>query len=60
MREQDQGLLSHVNQMRVQQCERSRALVVLVPIFISNVWNLASIQIAFNSARIVEIASGCV
>ena len=37
MREQDQGLLSHVNQMRVQQCERSHALVVLVPIFIRNV-----------------------
>ena len=37
MREQDQGLLSHVNQMRVQQYERSRALVVLVPIFIHNV-----------------------
>ena len=37
MHEQDQGLLSQYNQMRVQQCERSRALVVLVPIFIRNV-----------------------
>ena len=37
MREQDQNLLSHVNQMRVQQCERSHELVVLVPIIICNV-----------------------
>ena len=37
MCEKDQGLLSHVNQMRVQQCEHLRALVVPVPIFIRNV-----------------------
>ena len=32
MREQDQSLLSHVNQMRVQLYKRPRALVVPVPI----------------------------
>ena len=37
MLEQDQGLLGHVNQMRVQQCERSCALVVPVPFFFRNV-----------------------
>ena len=37
MHEQDQALLSHANQMRVQQCERSRALVVQLLIFIRNV-----------------------
>ena len=36
MREQDQGLLTHVNQMRVQQCKRLRGLVP-VPISIRNV-----------------------
>ena len=30
MREQDQGLLSHVNQVRVQQCKRSHVLLVRV------------------------------
>ena len=37
MHEQDQGLLSHVSQMRVQQCERLLAVVVTVHIFIRNV-----------------------
>ena len=35
MREHDEALLSHVNQMRVQQCKHSRVLVVPVPIFIA-------------------------
>ena len=34
MREQDQGLLSHINQMRYQQCKRWCAL--LVPLFNCN------------------------
>ena len=42
---------------RVQQCERSWALDVLVPISIRNVYSLASIQRAPESARIVELAS---
>ena len=37
MHGQDQALLSHVNQMRVQQCERSRVLVVQLLNFIRNV-----------------------
>ena len=45
------------NQRRVQQRERSRAIVVLVPIFIRNVYSLASIQLAPESARIIELAS---
>ena len=32
------------NQRRVQKCERSRALVVLVPIFIRNVLSLTSVE----------------
>ena len=42
---------------RVQQCESSRALVVLVLIFILNVISPTSVQCAPKNARIVEIAS---
>ena len=41
---------------RVQQCESSRALVVLVPILIRNVSNLTSVKRAPENARIVELA----
>ena len=56
MREQDQALLSNASQMRVQQFERSRALVVQLLIVICNVENLAPIHMA----RIVELTSGFV
>ena len=43
--------------MQVQQCERSRALVVLVSIFIRYVQSLASVQRVPESTRIDELAS---
>ena len=36
--------IHQVDQRRGQQCERSRALVVLVPIFIRKVFSLASVH----------------
>ena len=55
MRKQDQGLLGHVNQMPVQQCEHLSALVVLISIFFPTVENLAPVQSTLNGARIIEL-----
>ena len=45
-----------VHLRRVQLCESSQALVILVPIFIRKVESLTSVQWALESARIVELA----